>query len=38
MSDDVAYRLLLQRTFPSRGYQIDRGATTMWEGQASKRW
>ncbi|MGW7752714.1 alpha-L-rhamnosidase [Streptomyces violaceusniger] len=28
---DVAYRLLHQRTFPSWGYQIDRGATTMWE-------
>lgn len=28
---DVAYRLLRQRTFPSWGYQIDRGATTMWE-------
>ncbi|MGW2052448.1 alpha-L-rhamnosidase [Streptomyces sp. NPDC001840] len=28
---DVAHRLLLQRTFPSWGYQIDRGATTMWE-------
>ncbi|MEU1482964.1 alpha-L-rhamnosidase [Streptomyces sp. NPDC005752] len=28
---DVAYRLLLRRTFPSWGYQIDRGATTMWE-------
>ncbi|WP_327121491.1 glycoside hydrolase family 78 protein [Streptomyces sp. NBC_01341] len=28
---DVAYKLLLQRTFPSWGYQIDRGATTMWE-------
>ncbi|MFD4694388.1 alpha-L-rhamnosidase [Streptomyces sp. NPDC058463] len=28
---DVAYRLLTQRTFPSWGYQIDRGATTMWE-------
>ncbi|MFF4015380.1 alpha-L-rhamnosidase [Streptomyces sp. NPDC001843] len=28
---DVAYRLLLQRSFPSWGYQIDRGATTMWE-------
>ncbi|WP_406142214.1 alpha-L-rhamnosidase [Streptomyces sp. NBC_01089] len=28
---DVAYRLLLQRTFPSWGYQIDRGSTTMWE-------
>ncbi|MEU8956327.1 alpha-L-rhamnosidase [Streptomyces sp. NPDC048518] len=28
---DVAYRLLVQRSFPSWGYQIDRGATTMWE-------
>ncbi|MFF3884315.1 alpha-L-rhamnosidase [Streptomyces sp. NPDC001914] len=28
---DVAYRLLLQRSFPSWGYQIDRGSTTMWE-------
>ncbi|MFI6933824.1 alpha-L-rhamnosidase [Streptomyces sp. NPDC050287] len=28
---DVAYRLLRQRSFPSWGYQIDRGATTMWE-------
>ncbi|MHC3467607.1 alpha-L-rhamnosidase [Streptomyces sp. 7R007] len=28
---DVAYRLLHQRTYPSWGYQIDRGATTMWE-------
>ncbi|OON71877.1 alpha-L-rhamnosidase [Streptomyces tsukubensis] len=28
---DVAYRLLLQKTFPSWGYQIDKGATTMWE-------
>ncbi|WP_329258892.1 glycoside hydrolase family 78 protein [Actinoallomurus sp. NBC_01490] len=28
---DVAYRLLTQRTFPSWGYQIDKGATTMWE-------
>jgi alpha-L-rhamnosidase len=28
---DVAYRLLHQRTFPSWGYQIDNGATTMWE-------
>ncbi|MFI5758565.1 alpha-L-rhamnosidase [Streptomyces sp. NPDC051569] len=28
---DVAHRLLRQRTFPSWGYQIDRGATTMWE-------
>nr|WP_275937269.1 alpha-L-rhamnosidase [Streptomyces fulvoviolaceus] len=28
---DVAYRLLEQRSFPGWGYQIDRGATTMWE-------
>ncbi|MEW2353923.1 glycoside hydrolase family 78 protein [Spirillospora sp. NPDC029432] len=28
---DVAYRLLNQRTFPSWGYQIGKGATTMWE-------
>ncbi|MEW2392251.1 alpha-L-rhamnosidase [Streptomyces venezuelae] len=28
---DVAYRLLTQRSFPSWGYQIERGATTMWE-------
>ncbi|MFI1398759.1 alpha-L-rhamnosidase [Streptomyces sp. NPDC020681] len=28
---DIAHRLLLQRSFPSWGYQIDRGATTMWE-------
>jgi alpha-L-rhamnosidase len=28
---DVAYRLLLQKTFPSWFYMIDHGATTMWE-------
>ncbi|MET7982898.1 MULTISPECIES: alpha-L-rhamnosidase [unclassified Streptomyces] len=28
---DVAYRLLGQRSFPSWGYQIDKGSTTMWE-------
>ncbi|MEU0683401.1 hypothetical protein ABZ462_26700 [Streptomyces albogriseolus] len=28
---DTAYRLLTRRTFPSWGYQIDHGATTMWE-------
>ncbi|MGW0074788.1 alpha-L-rhamnosidase [Streptomyces cellulosae] len=28
---EVAYRLLTRRTFPSWGYQIERGATTMWE-------
>jgi alpha-L-rhamnosidase len=29
--DEVAYRLLGQRTFPSWRYMIDRGATTIWE-------
>jgi alpha-L-rhamnosidase len=28
---DVAYRLLLQTSSPSWGYQISKGATTMWE-------
>ena len=28
---DVAYQLLLNRSYPSWGFQIDRGATTMWE-------
>jgi alpha-L-rhamnosidase len=28
---DVAYKLLLQTTYPSWGYMIDHGATTMWE-------
>ncbi|MFE4496846.1 alpha-L-rhamnosidase [Streptomyces niveus] len=28
---DVAYRLLHRRTFPGWGYQIENGATTMWE-------
>ena len=28
---DLAYQLLTNRTFPSWGYQIDRGATTTWE-------
>jgi alpha-L-rhamnosidase len=34
---DVTYRLLHRRTFPSWGYQIDRGATTMWERRDSIR-
>lgn len=34
---DVAWRLLTRRTFPSWGYQIDRGATTMWERWDSQR-
>ncbi|MGH9647068.1 MAG: family 78 glycoside hydrolase catalytic domain, partial [Bryobacteraceae bacterium] len=28
--DDVAYRLLLNDTYPSWGYMIKKGATTMW--------
>jgi alpha-L-rhamnosidase len=28
---DVAYKLLLQETYPSWFYMIDHGATTMWE-------
>jgi alpha-L-rhamnosidase len=28
---DTAYKLLLQTTFPSWGYMIEHGATTMWE-------
>lgn len=28
---DVAYDLLAQRTAPSWGYMLDRGATTIWE-------
>lgn len=29
--DDVAYRLLLNRDYPSWGYMIEKGATTVWE-------
>ena len=29
--NDVAYRLLLNETFPSWGYSIRHGATTIWE-------
>jgi alpha-L-rhamnosidase len=29
--DDVAYRLLLQDTYPSWLFQVKNGATTMWE-------
>ncbi|HLS02478.1 MAG TPA: family 78 glycoside hydrolase catalytic domain, partial [Beutenbergiaceae bacterium] len=28
---ETSYQLLLNRTYPSWGFQIDRGATTMWE-------
>ncbi len=28
---DIAYRLLMQNTYPSWGYMIEHGATTMWE-------
>lgn len=30
-ADDVAYRLLLNESFPSWGYSIKQGATTIWE-------
>ena len=30
-ASDLAYRLLQNRTFPSWGYSIDQGATTIWE-------
>ncbi len=36
---DVAYRIVNQRTFPSWGYWISQGATTLWErwdGSASR--
>lgn len=29
--DDVAYRLLQQRSYPSWLYSVDQGATTIWE-------
>ncbi len=29
--DDLAYRLLLQESYPSWLYQVNLGATTMWE-------
>ncbi|MDQ2660675.1 MAG: family 78 glycoside hydrolase catalytic domain [Actinomycetota bacterium] len=28
---DVAYRLLMNKTIPSWGYEVESGATTMWE-------
>jgi alpha-L-rhamnosidase len=28
---EIAYRLLLQESFPSWGYQVKKGATTIWE-------
>lgn len=28
---DVAYRIINQRTFPSWGYWVEQGATTLWE-------
>ncbi|MGH1565114.1 family 78 glycoside hydrolase catalytic domain [Mumia sp. DW29H23] len=28
---DVAYRLINQRTYPSWGYEVEKGATTIWE-------
>lgn len=29
--DDLAYRMLLQKDYPSWGYEVEMGATTMWE-------
>ncbi len=29
--DDLAYRMLLQKDYPSWGYEVVNGATTMWE-------
>jgi alpha-L-rhamnosidase len=29
--DDIAYRIANQRTFPSWGHMIEKGATTVWE-------
>jgi alpha-L-rhamnosidase len=29
--DDVAYRLLMNETYPSWGYSLKQGATTIWE-------
>jgi len=29
--DDLAYALLLEKTYPSWLYQVNLGATTMWE-------
>jgi alpha-L-rhamnosidase len=28
---DIAYKLLLNKTYPSWGYMVEHGATTMWE-------
>ena len=28
---DVAYKLINQKTYPSWGYEVDKGATTIWE-------
>ena len=30
-SSDLAYELAAQRTYPSWGYMVDNGATTLWE-------
>ena len=29
--DDIAYKLLLQTTYPSWGYMVNQGGTTIWE-------
>jgi len=34
---DLAFRLAMQRSYPSWGYMVDRGATTIWERWNSDR-
>ncbi len=34
---DTAYRMVAQRTYPSWGYEIENGATTIWEHWNSNR-
>lgn len=29
--NDIAYRMVTQKTFPGWGYMLERGATTLWE-------
>lgn len=29
--DDLAYKMLTQKSYPSWGYEIEKGSTTMWE-------
>ena len=34
--DDLAFAIMNQRTFPSYGYMLDHGATTLWESWDGK--